>query len=207
MARIKICGIGSLQDAQQAVAAGAHALGFVFYPPSPRYIVPELAARIIADLPPFVTSTGLFVNEQSEVVSRIIEQTRLDLLQFHGDETAEFCQQFARPYIKAIRMQESTDLQIQAAEFSSARALLLDTYRPGLPGGTGVCFDWSLIPEPLRSRIILAGGLTPDNVRQAIQEIQPFGVDVSGGVETVKGKKDPAKVKRFCNEVVHANTN
>ena len=206
-ARVKICGITRLSDAISAVEAGADALGFVFYAPSPRYVSPICAAEIISQLPPVVVTTALFVNESADVIEEILRITQVDLLQFHGDETETFCQQFSRPYIKALRVQPGDDLEAKLADYPSARALLLDAYKPGVPGGTGESFDWSLIPQSIRSKIILAGGLDADSVGTAIEQIAPYAVDVSGGVEAEKGIKDPHKIKRFFDEVARANKN
>jgi len=203
--RIKICGITNLEDALIAVAAGADSLGFVFYGPSPRNVSPAIAAEIISKLPPFVTTTALFVNEDEAVIKEIMLKTGIDLLQFHGNETDEFCQQFARPYIKALRMKPGADIEALANSYSGARGILLDAYRAGVPGGTGESFDWERIPQAIRSEIILAGGLTPENVADAVQTVSPYAVDVSGGVEASKGKKDPVKVNRFVDEVLRVD--
>ena len=203
--RVKICGITQLEDAKCAIASGADALGFVFYAPSPRYVSPEKAAEIIRQLPAFVTTTALFVNETQENVDRILQETRIDLLQFHGDELPEFCIEFDRPYIKALRMKPDLDLTVEAKKYSSAQALLLDAYRPGIPGGTGEVFDWDRIPAKHPTEIILAGGLTAENVAQAVSAVAPYAVDVSGGVEKSKGIKDADKVEKFINEVTRAN--
>lgn len=203
--RVKICGITRTEDAQVAVDAGADALGFVFYPPSPRYVAPEKAAEIIRDVAAFVTTTALFVNAEREEIDRIIDSSRIDLLQFHGDEPETFCNSFSRPYIKALRMKPGMDILAECQKYASARAILLDAYRPGVPGGTGEVFDWDLIPDNLPAPVILAGGLTCDNIRQAVQTVTPFAVDVSGGVELSKGIKDAVKVETFVNEVTRAN--
>lgn len=203
--RVKICGITRLEDAQLAIAAGADALGFVFYEPSPRYVSPTTAAAIIRELPPFVVTTALFVDASETYVRQVLEQTQIDLLQFHGDETPAFCEQFNRPYIKALRVKPTLDLLAEQTRFESARALLLDAYKPGVPGGTGESFDWALIPKALAPKIILAGGLDAGNVARAIAEVKPFAVDVSGGVEASKGIKDANKIKRFFEEVSCAN--
>jgi len=198
--RVKVCGITSIRDARDAIDAGANALGFVFYPPSPRYIEVEQAASIIAQLPAFVTSVALFVDAQQEEVTRCIDLTNIDLLQFHGDESASYCQQFERPYIKALRVNSdqhtAEDVQAMADRYASARGILLDTYRKGVPGGTGERFDWNLVPTTLEN-VILAGGLTAANVTEAIQTVQPYAVDVSGGVEASHGVKDLEKIKQF----------
>jgi len=199
--RIKICGITCREDAAAAVAAGADALGFVFYEPSPRYVDPARVADIISTLPPFVTSVGLFVDAPDERVEKIIEQTGLDLLQFHGAESEARCNRFNRPYIKALRVRPGLDLEQLASEYPSARGLLLDAYRPGVPGGTGEVFDWDLIPPGLAREIILAGGLAADNVSQAISQVRPYAVDVSGGVEVTPGRKSPEKIQAFTAAV------
>lgn len=205
--RVKICGITRNLDAQLAVAAGAHSLGFVFYEPSPRYVEPAIAAEIISGLPPFVTSTALFVDAEPDVVAEIVVLTKVDLLQFHGNETPEYCEQFGRPYIKALRMKPGMDLIQQVSRYASARGVLLDAYKPGVPGGTGEAFEWSRIPDSMRSSIILAGGLSAENVAQAIEQVAPYAVDVSGGVEASAGLKDANKIKCFFEEVARAKNN
>ena len=203
--RVKICGITRLEDALIAIEAGADALGFVFYEPSPRYVSSEKAAEIIEQLPAFVTTTALFVNETAEKIDRICDETRIDLLQFHGDESPEFCNRFQRPYIKALRMKPELDLQHEAERYSEAQAILLDAYRPGVPGGTGEVFDWDRIPQKHPAPLILAGGLTVENIANAVASVAPYAVDVSGGVEQSKGIKDADKVEKFINEVTRAN--
>lgn len=200
--RIKICGLTQVDDALVAVKAGADALGFVFYPPSPRAVTPEQAAEIIQQLPPFVMMVGLFVNPEPEWVEGVLKQVPLDLLQFHGDEPEAFCQSFGRPYIKALRMKPEFDPEQAAANWPSARGFLLDAYTPGVPGGTGEAFDWQRFPsnESKTNKAyswILAGGLTPDNVAEAIRITQPYAVDVSGGVESSRGIKCPTKIHAF----------
>jgi phosphoribosylanthranilate isomerase len=207
ISRVKICGITRVQDALLSIDAGASALGFVFYAPSPRYVTPESAQKIIASLPPFITTTALFVNELPETVQHVVDSVQPDLLQFHGDEDERYCLQFNRPYIKALRVKADTDIALAAAQFSSARALLLDAYVKGLPGGTGERFNWEVIPAQLRSKIILAGGLDAQNVANAISQVRPFAVDVSGGLEAEKGIKCPAKINKFMEEVNNANRN
>lgn len=202
--RIKICGITRQEDADAAVAAGADALGFVFYDPSPRNVNVDQAAEIIRNLPAFVTSTALFVNADVAFVQRVIDSTGLDLLQFHGDEDVAYCEQFDRPYMKAIRMKPDVDIQAECERYTSATAILLDAYRPGVPGGTGESFDWDRIPSGLKKPIVLAGGLEPDNIRRAVETVRPFAVDVSGGVEASKGIKDKAKLEKFTLEVTRA---
>lgn len=199
--RVKICGITNKRDAMLAVEQGADALGFVFYPPSPRYVVLDLAAAIIAELPPFVTTVGLFVNADREEIACAIELAKIDLIQFHGNECADYCATQGRPWIKAVRMRDDVDVNQAARDYSAASALLLDAYSPGVPGGTGESFDWDRIPSELSHKIILAGGLTADNVTEAIRHSRPYAVDVSGGVEASKGIKDADKIARFMRGV------
>jgi len=197
--RVKICGITRIDDGLEAARLGADAIGLVFYAKSPRAVSIEQAAEIAAALPPFVTTVGLFVNPSVDEVEATLAALPLDLLQFHGDESPEFCQQFDRPYIKAIRMREGVDLVVELERYQSGRGLLLDTYTPGIPGGTGESFDWDRVPAEVASKIILAGGLTADNVAEAIKQVKPYAVDVSGGVEASKGIKDAAKMCAFFN--------
>jgi len=199
--RVKICGLTREQDVQAAVQAGADAIGLVFYEPSPRYVEIELAQRLAESVPAFVTVTGLFVNAGQACIQAVLDKVRIDLLQFHGDEPATFCAQFSRPYIKALRVADDTDIAAYAEEYISSRALLLDTYQKGTPGGTGNAFNWDLIPRNIALPVILAGGLGPDNVADAIRKVQPFAVDVSGGVEEDKGIKDINKIRAFMKEV------
>jgi phosphoribosylanthranilate isomerase len=202
--RVKICGITNLADAQKAVSAGADAIGLVFYPSSPRYVNPAEAAHIASRLAAFVNVVGLFVNATAEEIKQVIHQVPLQLLQFHGDETAEFCRQFNLPYIRAVRVHADTNLIQYALQFHDARALLLDTYVDGVAGGTGQVFDWQLIPPNFPIPIVLAGGLSPSNVRQAIQTVKPYAVDVSGGVEQSKGIKSKEKIAAFMRGVRYA---
>lgn len=201
MARIKICGITRIEDALAAAAAGADAIGLVFYAPSPRAVLPAQAATILAALPPFITTVGLFVDADAAYVRDVLRQVPLDLLQFHGEEDATYCEQFERPYLKAVRVRADQDLATVAAAWPSASGILLDSYKPGVPGGTGEVFDWSLVPAERRWNLVLAGGLNADNVAQAITEVQPWAVDVSGGVEAAKGIKDIEKINAFVQEV------
>lgn len=203
--RVKICGITRLEDALAAVDAGADALGFVFYPASPRYVAPAVAEVIIQQIPPFVTTVALFVNETAAQIEAVLNQTSIDLLQFHGDESPEFCQQFNRPYFKALRMSPDINVMVETKRFASARGILLDAYRPGMPGGTGEAFDWERIPSDINLPLVLAGGLDQNNVAQAINQVKPYAVDVSGGVEMAKGLKDGSKILSFMNEVARAN--
>ena len=203
--RIKICGITSVQDAGYAVAAGADAIGLVFYGGSPRNIDTHSARQILDSLPPFVTSVGLFVDADSTEVQQVLDAVPLDLLQFHGNENADFCCSFNRPYIKAIRVRDDTDLPGLSAEFRSASGLLLDSYTKGVPGGTGEIFNWELIPQGLSLPVVLAGGLTPENVADAIAKVNPYAVDVSSGVELSPGKKEEQAVHAFVHAVSGAN--
>jgi len=199
--RVKVCGITRVEDAKAAVDAGADAIGLVFYEPSPRYVRIQQAREIAASVPAFVSVVALFVNADAEYVQDVLNSVRIDLLQFHGDEENGFCSQFQRPFIKAQRVRETSDVVASCVRFPDALAILLDSYKPGVPGGTGESFDWSLIPKSQTKPLILAGGLTPENVAPAIKQVQPFAVDVSGGVEQSKGIKDPAKIDAFLSEV------
>jgi phosphoribosylanthranilate isomerase len=199
--RVKICGITRLEDALDAVAQGADAIGLVFYEGSPRNVTISQAAEIVNQIPAFVSTVGLFVNAESSFIREVISKVKLDLLQFHGDETASECAAFLHPFIKAIRVKSDTNLVQYAEDFSAAKALLLDTYAEGVAGGTGQVFDWNLIPKELAKPVILAGGLTADNVARAISLVKPYAVDVSGGVEASKGIKDVAKIAAFMQQV------
>jgi phosphoribosylanthranilate isomerase len=202
--RIKICGITRPEDALHAAAEGADAIGLVFHNDSPRVVTSERANAIACALPPFVARTGLFVDAEAAFVRSMLTSVPLDLLQFHGDEPPAYCRAFGRPYIKAIRMAEGVDLPGIAREYADAAALLLDAHVPGSPGGTGRTFDWERVPVSLRTAVILAGGLTPQNVAEAIRRVRPWAVDVSGGVESAKGVKDPARVTAFIEAVRQA---
>ncbi len=202
--RSKICGITRIEDALLAVAAGANALGFVFYSKSPRAVSIEQARGIIAVLPPFVTTVGLFVDADRRELNALLDLLPLDLLQFHGDETPADCAGYQRPYIKALRIKSGDDIAQLAAPYEDAAGILLDTFVPGIPGGTGAAFDWSLVPHNFSKPVILAGGLTPQNVFAAIEQVRPYAVDVSGGVEASKGIKDAGKVEAFLREVRRA---
>ena len=199
--RIKICGITSVEDALAATRLGADAIGLVFYPPSPRYVEVEQAAEIAAALPPFVTTVALFVNADEQTIADVVSRVRIDLIQFHGNECKDYCGLHQRPYIKAVRMSDDVDLDKQLNDFSQARGLLLDTYKAGVPGGTGEQFNWDRVPAHLADKIILAGGLTPENVKDAVVQVHPYAVDVSGGVESAPGKKDTEKMARFIEAV------
>lgn len=199
--RVKICGITCVEDALTAVRNGADAIGLVFYAPSPRNVSIRQAQEIANQIPAFVSVVGLFVNAEAGFINEVISQVKIDLLQFHGEETPEECAQYTLPFIKAIRVKLDTNLVQCSVDFSAAKALLLDTYTEGVAGGTGHVFDWNLIPKQLTKSVILAGGLTSDNVAQAIAQVKPYAVDVSGGVEISKGIKDAVKIAAFMNQV------
>ena len=199
--RVKICGITRPEDALVAVDLGVDALGLVFYAPSPRNVTIATAADVARQIPAFVSVVGLFVNAEPSFVEEVIANVGLSLLQFHGDETPEDCERFGLPYIKAIRVKADTNLVQYARDFTSAKALLLDTYTEGVAGGTGQMFDWNLIPSALPKPVILAGGLLANNVAQAIRQVKPYAVDVSGGVEATKGIKDAQKIAAFMQQV------
>jgi phosphoribosylanthranilate isomerase len=199
--RSKICGITRVEDALVAAEAGADAIGLVFYAKSPRAVSVQQARTIIAALPPFVTTVGLFVNASRCEVNETLDAVPLDMLQFHGDETPADCEGFHRPWYKALRVKADEDIRMQAARYAGASAILLDTFVAGVPGGTGEVFDWSLIPADLPKPLILAGGLTPQNIQQALARVQPFAVDVSGGVEVSKGIKNAEDIREFVRLV------
>ncbi len=203
--RVKICGITREQDALDAARLGADAIGLVFYPPSPRAVTAAQAAAIVRRLPPFVTVVALFVDATREAIAAVLEQLPVDLLQFHGNESPDDCRGHGRPWIKAVRMREGIDLHAVKTAYAGASALLLDTYRPGRPGGTGTTFDWSAVPAELASEIILAGGLSAGNIASAVRQVNPYAVDVSGGVERQKGIKDADKIAAFMRGVESAN--
>lgn len=193
--RVKLCGLTRPEDVDAAVAAGADALGFVLWPGSKRAVDEARLAELAERVPAFVTRVGLFVDQDSALIERCA--AHLDLLQFHGDEPPALCDGFRRPWIKALRMRDDLDLHAAAEAYRGARALLLDAYRPGVPGGTGETFDWSRIPAGLVKPVILAGGLNADNVAEAIATVAPFAVDVSGGVEAAPGIKDAERMAAF----------
>lgn len=204
--RVKVCGITSVEDALVAVEAGADAIGLVFYPPSPRYVSTDIAKKISLAVGPFITVVGLFVNESKPSIENIIRSVGLHVLQFHGDEAPNFCDAFHRPYMKVIRMKADIKIEQVIKSYPNASGILLDAYRKGVPGGTGETFDWNRVPvrQPVKKPdkqglppIILAGGLTPNNIAAAVATTRPYGVDVSGGVEVSPGKKDPQKVADF----------
>ncbi|HET8729926.1 MAG TPA: phosphoribosylanthranilate isomerase [Moraxellaceae bacterium] len=202
--RVKICGITRAEDAQAAIAAGADALGFVLYPPSPRYIVPQAAARLMKGLPPFVTPVALFVDPTVEEVRALIALAPQALLQFHGNESDAFCAQFGRPWVKALAVKPGQDVVAAIAAHPGAAGILLDAWHPDLKGGTGEVFDWDRFPRHAGQPLILAGGLTPANVAEAVRVTRPYAVDVSGGVEArapdgnvLKGIKDADLIQAF----------
>ena len=199
--RVKICGITRVEDALSAVEQGADAIGLVFYDQSPRNVSINQAVEIASHIPAFVSVVGLFVNAEPSFINEVISNVKIDLLQFHGDESPEECASYSLPFIKAIRVKSDTNLVQYAKDYSTAKALLLDAYTEGVAGGTGHVFDWNLIPKQLAKPIILAGGLKADNVAQAIQQVMPYAVDVSGGVEASKGIKDAAKIAAFMRQV------
>ena len=202
--RIKICGITRTQDARAAAQAGADAIGLVFYPPSPRYLSVERAVQIRDALPPFVQTVALFVNADAAQVAQVIGRVRPAMLQFHGEETPEFCAQFGTPFVKACRVKPGVDALEYLRPFSSAAAWLFDSYVPEY-GGVGETFDWSLLPVTQERPVILSGGLSRGNVAEAIRRVRPWGVDVSSGVESAKAVKDAAKIAAFIAEVRNAD--
>ncbi len=199
--RIKICGVTTTADAAAVAAVGADAVGLVFYSRSPRAVTPAQAAEIVRAVPPFVSVVALFVNEPAESIHRIVDSLPINLVQFHGDESAEFCQQFQRPWIKALQVRAGLDLPARSAAFAQARGILLDSWQEGLHGGTGKTFDWDLACRHLPLPLVLAGGLDEHNVGAAIALLRPAAVDVSGGVEQAPGRKDAGKIKRFVAAV------
>ena len=202
--KVKICGITSAEDAAVAVEAGADALGFVFYRKSPRYIHPSLAKQIIMSLPPLVTAVGVFVDEEHQVVRSLMDDCGLALAQLHGHESAVYCQELGRPVLKALRVKNRSSF-LALADFqgrAGVRGFVLDAFSDQAYGGTGQVIDWEFAAEVARAaHILLAGGLTAANVATAIQSVQPYGVDVSSGVEREPGKKDDEKVRAFIRAV------
>jgi len=207
--KIKICGITNNEDAQVAVEAGVDALGFVFYRISPRFVEPKVAQQIIAQLPPFIFPVGVFVNETIEMTRNTMDECGLAFAQLHGDETPSYCKALARPVLRALRLRDRGSL-LSIAEYQvrfAVTGFVIDAFSESAYGGTGKVVDWSLGAEAAKvSPILLAGGLTPDNVRQAIQHVQPYGVDVSSGIEAHPGKKDPMKIQAFVLAVRGVST-
>jgi phosphoribosylanthranilate isomerase len=202
---VKICGITRVEDGLAAAHAGAHAVGFVFQSASPRCVAAQRVREVIEQLPPFVTTVGLFVDPDAQTVEAVLREAPLQLLQFHGNEAPDFCASFGLPYLKACRVAPGTDLLQYAALYDRAQGLLLDAFVDGAHGGTGRSFDWSLIPRDLPLPVVLAGGLTPANVTEAIRAVRPWAVDVSSGVEREKGVKDAAKIAAFMRGVRDAD--
>jgi phosphoribosylanthranilate isomerase len=202
---VKICGITRVEDALAAAQAGAHAIGLIFAAESPRRVSTAVARQVVEALPPFVTPVALFVDPQPAEVERVIGEVGPQLLQFHGDEAPDFCVRFSVPYIKVARVGPGVDLLQYAGRYRAAKGLLLDAFVEGSRGGTGSTFDWSLIPAKIPLPLILAGGLDPDNVGDAVRRVRPWAVDVSSGVETAKGIKDAARIAAFIRGVRDAD--
>lgn len=204
--RIKICGITRPDDARVAVELGADALGLVFYPKSPRSVTIDQAREIAAVVPPFVSLVALFVDETADSIQQVLQALPVGVIQFHGDETPEFCRQFQRPWIKALRVKPGADVAGECGRYTEAAGVLLDAFQEGVPGGTGKTFDWSLAEAALPMPWVLAGGLNPDNVGEAVRRLRPGAVDVSGGVEASHGIKDQEKIRRFIAAVQAADS-
>ena len=204
--RVKICGMTRPEHARAAAGAGADAVGLVFYEPSPRYVTRARAREVCAALPPLVSIVGVFVNPEPHDIEAVVEDLPVDLLQFHGDEPPELCAGAGRPYVKAVRVRTRDDIVEAADRYSDARALLLDARHDTLWGGTGSRFDWNVVPDDVGRPVVLAGGLTPENVAGAIRLVRPFAVDVSGGVESAPGEKDVQSMERFMKEVASAES-
>ena len=202
--RVKICGITRVEDLRAAASAGADAVGLVFYPPSPRFLSVDWARQLASEAPPFVSTVALFVNAPAAQVYEVVERVRPSMLQFHGEETPAFCAQFGAPWIKACRVRPNVDLLEYLRPFSGAAGWLLDSHVEEY-GGVGESFDWSLVPAGLSRPIVLSGGLTRDNVRDAVRRVRPWAVDVSSGVESAKGIKDAGKIAAFVAEVRNAD--
>lgn len=203
--RVKFCGLTRAEDARVAIDLGVDALGLVFVPQSKRFLDPDRANALLAGVAPLVQVIGLFMDASAADVAAVLDAVPLDVLQFHGRESPEYCRQFRRPYIKALAMGDGVDVVRTASGYAAARGVLLDAHRSGEQGGTGQRFDWSLIPAALADRIILAGGLTPENVAEAITDVRPYAVDVSSGIESAPGIKCPRRMQQFMNEVERAS--
>lgn len=203
--RVKICGVAAAEDARVAVSGGADALGFVFHEPSPRYVAPQRAAEIIGELPAFVDAVGVVVDLEPAELDNIARVSGIGCFQFHGSESPQVCEATGLPFLKALRVGPETDIHAEAERYSRARGLLLDAFVPDVVGGTGSTFDWSRIPADIPAAVFLAGGLTIDNVADAMRAVHPYGVDVSSGVEQSPGIKDPDKITRFLRSVWEAD--
>ncbi|MDC9727548.1 MAG: phosphoribosylanthranilate isomerase [Candidatus Thioglobus sp.] len=197
---IKVCGFTQAQNARDAAMLGIDAIGLVFYEQSPRYVETAQALEIIQALPPFISRVGLFVNADAHFIDEVLCEVPLDTLQFHGDETPQACEQYAMPFIKALRVNEQTNIVQLAQDYQQASGLLLDAYNPNVYGGTGEQFDWSLANVEIDLPIILAGGLSPETAHQAVSQVNPYALDVSSGVESAKGIKDIEKIKQFMTQ-------
>ena len=199
--RVKVCGITSVEEAEWLCQTGVDAIGLVFYQKSPRHVTVQNALKICAAIPPFISIVGLFVNKPSEEIDAILTQVPLDLLQFHGAESAAYCRSFSRPYIKAVPMQGLSDFAAYADQYAEAKGFLVDSHAPDSVGGSGKTFDWTQVPHDYPKPIILAGGLRPENIAAAIEMTNVYAVDVSSGVESSPGQKDKQKVEKFMQEV------
>jgi phosphoribosylanthranilate isomerase len=204
--RVKICGFTRVEDAVYAAHSGVDAIGLVFYAPSPRHVDVGQAVKIVNALPPFVSVVALFVDEHESSIREVLKNVQVDCIQFHGDESAEACRIYGKPYMKAIRMRPETDIQSFEQSYYDAAGLLLDAYHPGARGGTGDSFNWDLVPSKCSLPIVLAGGLDATNIRQAIAKVKPYAVDVSSGVEADKGIKDNVKMATFVKVVNETDT-
>lgn len=204
--RVKICGITRVQDAEAAIRCGADAIGLVFHPGSPRYVSIDQARRIALSAAPFVTITGLFVNAAEDAIREVLDKVPLGLLQFHGEEANADCRRYGMPFIKSVAMGETTDLKACMADYPDAAGFLLDAWQPRTHGGGGKIFNWGLVPADIPYPVILAGGLTPGNVAQAIHRVKPYAVDVSSGVELEKGIKSADKILAFMKGVQQGGT-
>jgi phosphoribosylanthranilate isomerase len=203
--RVKVCGFTCADNARSAAFLGVDAIGLVFYPPSSRHVDIEAAKKIVAGLPAFVSVVGLFVDADEASIREVLKHVAIDCIQFHGDETPDACRLYGKPYIKAVRMRNDSCLEQVSKDYFDASGLLLDAYDSGAKGGTGSCFDWNLIPEHSDLPLILAGGLDVSNARKAIEQVRPYAVDVSSGVEFKKGIKDTAKMAAFLSEINEAD--
>lgn len=204
--RVKICGINNIESGKAAIAAGADAIGLVFYQPSPRCVDVPTARQIALLAGPFVNVVGLFVDADADYIEQVMSQVPLHVLQFHGKETNQYCEQFQRPFIKALRMKPDVDVLAEIEKYPSAQGILLDAYRKGVPGGTGETFDWNRVPRDCEKPLVLAGGLTPENITEAVQLTRPYGVDVSGGVECTSDKKNAESIDGCGNVVKSASS-